>query len=94
MRKMRDHRGVRLKPIHEAGEPIPREISSRFTQPKEIQPLFQVHVDVKGEPLPYPVGPKIGQEAAEMILVAVNSQIALGKLPTWGNARLEPITSH
>lgn len=72
------------------GEPIDPEIAARMTKPKEPERLYQVHVDVKGAKRPLPVGPKIGRDAAEMILAAVNGQICLGKLPAWGNARLEP----
>lgn len=76
------------------GAPIPADIAARMTKPRVLQPLFQVHADVKNrqdrvETLA--VGPKIGLDAAEEILIAVNGQIALGKLPGWRNARLEPV---
>jgi hypothetical protein len=72
------------------GAPIPGEIAELMTKPKTFDDLYQVHVDVRGEAKPVAVGPKFGKDAASMILEAVNAQICLGKLPGWGNARLEP----
>lgn len=73
------------------GAPPPPDILAKMTKPKDPELLYQVRVDVKGEARPLPVGPKMNLEAAEMILVAVNSQIALGKLPAWGNTRVEAV---
>jgi len=71
------------------GRPVPGDVAELMTKPREHDVLYQVHVDVKGKRSSLPVGPKIGMDAAEMILETVAAQICLGKLPTWGNARLE-----
>lgn len=73
------------------GEPIHPEIASRLTKPKTAQPLFQVVADVKGEHLPIRCSPMMIEPACEEILIAVNAQISLGKLPGWGNTRIEPV---
>lgn len=76
------------------GAPIPKDIAARMTKPKVLQPLFQVKADVKNDQdrvETLAVGPKMGLDAAEEILIAVNGQISLGKLPGWRNARLEPV---
>lgn len=76
------------------GAPIPGDIAALMTKPKVREELYQVRADVKdqsGRTSVLPVGPKIGLDACEQILIAVNGQISLGKLPGWANARMEPV---
>lgn len=75
------------------GAPIPGDIRARMTKPKPVDIGYQVFVDIKGEPGSRPVSPKfigpVGEEVCYLALEAVNSQICLGKLKGWGNARIE-----
>jgi len=87
-RKMRDWRGVTLKPLHEDHEPIPGEIESRFTKDKEAQELFQVFLDMQGEKEPTPVTPKMIRVACEEVLAAFNKAIIDGKANGWGNPHI------
>lgn len=77
---------------HSRGD-IDRELAARMTKPKQADPVHQVFVDVKGEDGSRPVGPMYvgaaGIEATSQILQTVNAQICLGRLPGWGNARVE-----
>ena len=88
-RLMRDMKDREEK--YRRGMPIEGEIAARMTKPKQAEALHQVFADLKDEGgRSVPIGPKFNQkEAAEMILEAVNAQICLGKLPGWGNARIE-----
>lgn len=79
------------------GAPIPRDIASRMSTSKVVQPLFQVKADVKdrvGRVERLPIGPKWGFDAAEQLLIAVNAQLSLGKLPGWSNTAIEPAYSN
>lgn len=75
------------------GAPIPGDMLARMTKPKEADIAYQVFVDIRGENGSRPVSPKFiggeGEEACAQILQAVNSQICLGNLKGWGNARVE-----
>lgn len=85
MRKMYDHRNVRLKPIHAEDEPIPGEIEARFTKDKSAQELFQVYVETKESRIPTAVSPKMLKEACEAILVSINKAIIDGVRREWAN---------
>lgn len=75
------------------GAPIPADIAARMTPAKEADAAYQVFVDIKGEIGSRPVSPKFiggdGEEVCFQILEAINSQICLGNLKGWGNARVE-----
>jgi hypothetical protein len=64
-----------------------------MTKPKAADIAYQVFVDIRGENGSRPVTPKFigggGEEACTQILQTINSQICLGKLKGWGNARVE-----
>ena len=77
-----------------AGAPIPGDIAEIMTKPKEVDLLYQVKVDVRddsGRVTTIPASPKAGMDFCEHLMIALNGQIALGKLRGWGNARLEPV---
>lgn len=86
MKKLYDSHRRLLKPIHEDHEPIPREIEERFTKPKEAQPLFQVFVEMKGEPQPTAVSPRMLKPYCEEVLAAFNRAIIDGRQPKCSNA--------
>ncbi len=75
------------------GAPVPRDIAARMTKPKLADVAYQVFVDIRGEDGSRPISPKFigagGDEASARILETINAQICLGKLPGWGNARVE-----
>lgn len=75
------------------GAPIPGDIAAHMTPPKKGDAMFQVYVDIKGEPGSRPISPQFagepGEEVCLQILETVNAQICLGKLKGWGNARVE-----
>lgn len=88
MRKMKDWRGVRLKPIHEPDEPIPGETEDRLTKERDAQPLCQVFVETKPHGR-LAISPKIGSDVCAAIVASVNKAIIDGKLPDWGNPHIE-----
>lgn len=61
------------------GAPIPAEIAARMTQEAEAQPLCQIWVERRNGQPPIPFGPKMLKYACEMLLIAINQQIALGR---------------
>lgn len=78
------------------GAPIPGDIAELMTKPKPREELYQVKVDIRQESGKFqtiPASPKIGMEACEQFLIALNGAISLGKLRGWSNARLEPVTA-
>jgi hypothetical protein len=90
----------KYKPWHQPGEPIPREIQARMTQPKVHDPLYQVFVDIVGKQgVALPVLPQMNKEAAETACLAFNkaSLDASRRQPgDWFNARavcMQPLAS-
>lgn len=88
IRKQRDWRGVTLKPIHGDDEPIPGEIEARLTRDKDVQELYQVFVDIRSEPEPTPVTPKMLRPFCEEVLAAFNKAIIDGKAKDWANPHI------
>lgn len=91
-KRIRDHRGVILKPLHEDHEPIPGDVEARFTKDKQAQTLHQVFVETAAREV-IAVSPKMISQAADAILVAVNKAIIDGKRPGWGNAHIQSIAA-
>lgn len=86
--RQKDYRGVILKPIHEDGEPIPREMEARFSKDKVAQELYQVFVETRGSGEPLAVTPAMIEPVASELLAAVNKAIIDGHRREWGNATM------
>jgi hypothetical protein len=88
LKRIRDHRGVILKPIHEEHEPIPGDIEARFTKDKVVQELHQVFVEMESEQEPVAVSPKMLKPFCEEVLAAFNKAVIDGKAKGWGNPHI------
>ncbi len=87
-RRIRDHRGVILKPLHEDNEPIPGDVEARFTKEKASQELYRVYVETRGQSDPLAVTPAVIQPVATELLAVVNKAIIDGHRKEWGNASM------
>lgn len=72
------------------GAPIPPEIAARLTREAEAQSLCQVWVERRNGKPPIPFGPKMMKDACEMLSIAINQQIALGREKLIANPTIHP----
>jgi len=85
-RRILNHRGVAQVPIHGDHEPIPGEIESRLTKPKDAQELYQVFVEVRGSSDPVPISPKMIETVCDELCAVANKAIIDGVRREWANA--------
>lgn len=72
------------------GAPTPPEIAAHMTQETEAQPLCQIWVErTNGKP-PVAFGPKMMKDACELLVIAINQQIALGRERLIANPTIRP----
>lgn len=81
-----------FKPLNPWGRPMPKIQGPSGSTELNIEPLYQVHVELRdGKAIP--VGPKMVKHMAEEFLMAINTKIVQGKEKEWANPTLLPVRS-